>query len=104
MKPLEERFKDICNEYLCLFCKKHDVYDSGWVGGLVGGIIEISDCYFSLGDISLDIDLDALNEEKNSIWDWYWCNVESQENINYYSYLKGLRVDNFKKKVKSKKK
>lgn len=97
MRLLADRFNDVCDEYLRLFCEKHDVRHYGWVGGIVGGIIEISDCYFGFEDIKMDIDLDALNEEKQSIWDWYWCNVESQENINYYSYLKGLRVENLKK-------
>lgn len=104
MKPLEERFEDICNEYLNLFCEKHDVNHSGWIAGIVGGVIEISDCYFQLEEIKLDIDLHASKEENNSIWDWYWSSVESEEKINYYSYLKGLRVKDLKINKKQKKK
>lgn len=48
MKPLKERFEDVCNEYLYLFCEKHDVNHSGWIACIVGGVIEISDCYFQL--------------------------------------------------------
>ena len=95
-KTLSERYEDICNEYLELFCQKHDVYHSGWIGGQVGGLIEISDCFFHFEDIKLDIDLDALKEPKSSIWDWYWSNIDSEQKINYYSYLKGLRITDLK--------
>ena len=50
--------------------------------------------FFNFDDIRLDIDLDALKEEKSSIWDWYWSNIDSEQMINYYSYLKGLRIQN----------
>ena len=94
MESLSKRYEDICNEYLDLFCKKHDVYHTYWVGGIVGGIIDISDAFFNFDDNRLDIDLDAKKEEKNSIWDWYWSNIDSEQQINYYSYLKGLRIKN----------
>ena len=92
MESLSKRYESICNEYLDLFCKKHEVYHTGWIGNQVGGIIEISDAFFNFDDIRLDIDLDALKGEKSSIWDWYWSNIDSEQMINYYSYLKGLRI------------
>ena len=97
MKTLSKRYEEICNEYLDLFCEKHDVYYDYWVADQVGGIIEISDAFFNFDDIRLDIDLDAPKEEKNSIWDWYWSNIDSEQIINYYSYLKGLRITDLKR-------
>lgn len=96
MKTLSERYEEIVNEYLDLFCKKHEVYHSGWIGDQVGGLIEISDCYFRFEDIKLDIDLDALKDKNNSIWDWYWSNMDEEKQINYWSYVKGLRLENIK--------
>lgn len=96
MKTLSERYEEVVNEYLDLFCKKHEVYHSGWIGGIVGGLIEISDCYFRFEDIKLDIDLDALNDKNNSIWDWYWSNMDEEHQINYNSYLMGLRIKHTK--------
>lgn len=64
MESLSKRYESICNEYLDLFCKKHEVYHTGWIGNQAGGIIEISDAFFNFDDIRLDIDLDALKEEK----------------------------------------
>ena len=43
MKTLSKRYEEICNEYLDLFCKKHEVYYDYWVADQVGGIIEISE-------------------------------------------------------------
>ncbi len=96
MKKLSERYEEVVNEYLDLFCKKHDVYHSGWIGTEVGGIIEISDCYFNFSDIKMDIDLDAKKDKNNSIWDWYWSNMEEEHQINYNSYLMGLRIEHTK--------
>ena len=96
MITLSERYEEVVNEYLDLFCKKHDVYHSGWIGGQVGGLIEISECYFRFEDIKTDIDLNALNDKNNSIWDWYWSNMDEEQQINYYSYVKGLRLENIK--------
>ena len=94
MKKLSERYEEVVNEYLDLFCEKHDVYHSGWIGGQVGGFIEISDCYFRFEDIKTDVDLNALKDKNNSIWDWYWSNMDEEQQINYYSYVKGLRLEN----------
>lgn len=96
MKKLSERYEEVVNEYLDLFCKKHEVYHSGWIGGIVGGLIEISDCYFRFEDIKTDIDLNALNDKNNSIWDWYWSNMDEEHQINYNSYLMGLRIEDTK--------
>lgn len=41
----------------------------------------------------LDLELDA---PKGDIFKWYWDNVENDKTINYYSYLKGLRVSDLK--------
>ena len=87
---LKEKLDKIIDEYTDLFCKKQDVYADGWIGDLKGGINCFSDAYLSFDDIRTDIDLDV---PKGMILDWYWDNLENQgNNINYQSYIRGLRV------------
>lgn len=34
---------------------------------------------------------------KGEIWNWYWDNIENEgKAINYYSYVKGLRIKDIK--------
>lgn len=62
---LSDRWKEICNEYLRLFCKKHDLtYDpNDWVGGddWVGTSVQPGggDWFVSMDDIRYDIDHDV---------------------------------------------
>ena len=95
IEDVRARLDNCIDLYLDFFSKKHEVTHNGWVGGIKGGIIEISDAFFSFDDIALDLDLDAPNDSESSIFYWYWDNVESEEhNINYLSYIKGLRICN----------
>ena len=41
IKDVRERLDNCIDLYLDFFCKKHDVFHSGWVGGVKCGIIEI---------------------------------------------------------------
>lgn len=56
-----------CNEYLKLFCAKHDFdFDDArdsWVGGDVGGVVMCGDYYVDMATIIADIDNDAPKEE-----------------------------------------
>lgn len=93
MKELKENYEKCIDQYVELFCEKHEADSNGWVADIKGGIIDIGDCCFNFDDIVLDINSNAPKEDGNSIFDWYWENVETTKNqINYYSYIRGLRV------------
>lgn len=84
---------NVCNEYLRLFCLKHDYdYDSdSWVGSDAGTVAMIGDMYVSMEDIRYDID-NGINV--NKFEEWYWKNLEVYELLeknwlNYSSYCKG---------------
>ena len=70
----KEYFVKGCNEYLRLFCEKHDFdYEDAkdsWVGGSVGEITECGDYYVSMQTIITDIEMDAPKDEflKWRIW------------------------------------
>lgn len=87
---LKKQYEIICNQYVSIFCKKQDMQFDGWVGNFVGEIAYCNDLFFSFHDIVLDIN---TNQKKGFIIDWYYDNLEKPEkHINYYSYIKGLRV------------
>lgn len=95
VKSLYENCVDI---YLYMFCEKQEVVADGWVGDVKGGTNIFSDAFLSFEDIRTDLD---LNAPKGLIFDWYWDNVENPEKaINYYSYVKGLRIKDIKETEK----
>lgn len=96
-KTLSKLYKDVCNEYVRLFCKKQGLDFDGWVGNEVGGIAAFSSQYFfGINDIVLDIDTD---QKKYLILEWQSDVVEHNmfsaniQNINYKSYTMGLRYE-----------
>jgi hypothetical protein len=91
LKKLKKEYTAACNNYVITFCEKQDMNFEGWVGGDVGGIAMCNDFYFNLHDIVTDINLE---QKKGVIIDWYYDNVTYPEKaINYWSYIRGLRVD-----------
>jgi len=93
ISELKQRLDNCIDLYTDLFCQKQDCYAEGWIGQMKGGINCFSDAFLSFEDIRTDLE---LNVPKGEIFKWYWDNVESKHNINYYSYLKGLRVKDLK--------
>jgi hypothetical protein len=96
----KEYFVKGCNEYLRLFCEKHDFdYEDAkdsWVGGLVGEITMCGDYYVAMSTIIADIEMDAPEAE---FYKWYYYNLEVGEygfvTPNYESWLRGCpRVNN----------
>lgn len=96
----KEYFVKGCNEYLRLFCEKHDFdYEEAkdsWVGGLVGEITLCGDYYVAMPTIIADIDMDAPETE---FYKWYDYNLEAREygfvTPNFESWLRGCpRVNN----------
>ena len=92
---LKDKLDKLIDQYTDLFCKKQDVDADGWIGDLKGGINCFSDAFLSFDDIRTDIDLEV---PKGMIFNWYWDSVESGLNINYQSYIRGLRVADIQNK------
>ena len=95
-----EYFVKGCNEYLRLFCEKHDFdYEEAkgsWVGGSVGEITMCGDYYVAMPTIIADIEMDAPETE---FYKWYDYNLEAREygfvTPNFESWLRGCpRVNN----------
>ncbi len=94
LKDLKNQHVIICNKYVSKFCKKQDMNFEGWAANIVGGIAHCNDFLFDFQDIILDIN---SGQKKGVIIDWYYQNIDNpKKNINYYSYTKGLRIDQIK--------
>lgn len=89
-----EYFVKGCNEYLRLFCEKHDFdYEEAkesWVGGSIGEITMCGDYYVAMPTIIADIEMDAPEEE---FIKWYDYNLVANEfgftTLNFDSWLRG---------------
>lgn len=89
-----EYFEKGCNEYLRLFCEKHDFdYEDAkdsWVGGSIGDITMCGDYYVGMQTIIADIELDAPEEEFIKWYDYYLAAHEfGFDTPNFESWLKG---------------
>ena len=89
IEELSKRYENLCNEYILEFCLKQELDFEGWVGSIVGGIAMCNDYFFDFSDIVYDIN---TNQPPDMIISWHNDNIESDKNINYYSYTKGLRI------------
>ena len=90
----KEYFVKGCNEYLRLFCEKHD-YDyeeakESWVANCVGDVTCVGDIFVGMQTIITDIEMDAPEEE---FIKWYDYNLVAHEfgftTPNFESWLKG---------------
>ena len=93
IKALKAEWCDICNQYLKLFCEKHEyTYEPYmWVGDEVGGIIEVCDMFVNFDDIRYDVDNDV---PEDYFAKWYWKGLEvyqltGKKYMNYPSFCKG---------------
>ena len=94
ISEIKERLDNCIDLYTDLFCQKQDCYADGWIGNIKGGINCFADCYLSFEDIRIDLEMEV---PKGEIWNWYWDNIENEgKAINYYSYVKGLRIKDIK--------
>lgn len=89
-----EYFVKGCNEYLRLFCEKHD-YDyeeakESWVGNCVGDVTCVGDIFVGMQTIITDIEMDAPEEE---FIKWYDYNLVAHEfgftTPNFDHWLRG---------------
>jgi hypothetical protein len=89
-----EYFEKGCNEYLRLFCEKHEfdyeLAKSEWVVGDVGTIVCCGDYFVCLSDMMTDIEQDA---PKGEFGKWYEYAVDAHTlgitAPNYSSWLNG---------------
>ena len=100
-----EYFVKGCNEYLRLFCEKHDFdYEEAkesWVANCVGDVTCVGDIFVGMQTIITDIEMDAPEEE---FIKWYDYNLVANEfgftTPNFESWLKGcprVSEETFKK-------
>lgn len=91
-----EYFVKGCNEYLRLFCEKHDFdYEEAkesWVANCVGDVTCVGDIFVGMQTIITDIEMDASEEE---FIKWYDYNLVAHEfgfnTPNFESWLRGCR-------------
>ena len=100
-----EYFVKGCNEYLRLFCEKHDFdYEEAkdsWVANCVGDVTCVGDIFVGMQTIIADIEMDAPEDE---FINWYDYNLVAHEfgftTPNFESWLKGcprVSEETFKK-------
>lgn len=94
IKTRQERWDELCNEYLKEFCDKHEwQYEPDmWVAGNIGTIVMIGDMFVSMNNIRYDID---NNVPTDYFAKWYWKSIEISEltdgaenYMNYENYCK----------------
>lgn len=100
-----EYFVKGCNEYLRLFCEKHDFdYEEAkesWVANCVGDVTCVGDIFVGMQTIITDIEMNAPEEE---FIKWYDYNLVAHEfgfnTPNFESWLRGcprVSEETFKK-------
>ena len=90
----KEYFIKGCNEYLRLFCEKHDFdYEEAkdsWVANCVGDVTCVGDIFVGMQTIIADIEMDAPEEE---FLKWYGYNLVANEfgftTPNFDHWLRG---------------
>lgn len=91
---VRHNYEHYCNEYLRLFCQKHEFdYEdskSSWVADAIGETVSVGDFYFSMTTIRTDIDRQALADE---LLKWYDYSIEvgtlGLPGCNFSSWLNG---------------
>ena len=92
-KVLKHKWKEVCNEYLLRFCKKHEYHfeSDAWVGGDPGTIANVADYFVGMDNIRYDIDHDIPKEVFVSWYDYdlRLAELDCPRRINYPSWCKG---------------
>lgn len=87
MKKLKESYKKLCMEYVEIFCDKQWLYFDSWVNDRVGETAVCSGYYINFLDLVMDVDTD----QPKGFYIEYYDYVLSGNNVNYSSYIKGVR-------------
>jgi len=89
MKLIKEQYENIVKKYIKLFELKHEICFEDWIGDNIGEIASFGDImYFNFDDIRRDID---LKQPKGQMIEWLYFAVDNESNLNYRSYIMGLR-------------
>lgn len=98
-------WRDVCNEYLEEFCKKHgySIDPYAWVHDDCGTMANVCDMFLPMEVIRFDIDNDV---EESALEEWYWKNLEiyeltGQNYMSYESFVKGAPDPWTKEKMES---
>lgn len=91
---IRHNYEHFCNEYLRLFCLKHDFdFDDAkdsWIGDRIGEVVCIGDYIFDMRTIRIDIDRNVPEEE---LLKWYDYSMEvvclDMQSCNYNSWIAG---------------
>lgn len=88
-KTLKQKYDAVIAEYLSEFQKKHDTYYED----LSDDFVNVADAYLRIDDIRFDIDNNCSAENKDTIFTWYWQQVERSDErmVNYKSWRMGAR-------------
>ena len=94
LNKLNKQYEFVVSEYVQKFCNKHGVRFEFWVADEIGGIACFGDIlYFNFSDIVYDI---KSKQPKHQIIYWIYESIANPEkSINYYSYSKGLRWEDY---------
>jgi len=105
MKKIIDKIDESIQDYIDLFCAKHDIEFDYWVADLTGTVGVFGDYYFGFEDIRLDLEKE---QPEGEIFKWYEENLnlsmkDIDYNINYYSWIKGARPEEsvFKAEIKN---
>ena len=94
---LRHKYGIICQDYVDLFCKKHNLTFKGWEGNKPGTIARFKDYIIDFEDIRLDID---TNQHKDHFKNWYYLRLDKKLNYNYKSYCMELRPETIRNEKK----
>lgn len=93
-KVIYNQLEGAIQQYVDVFCTKHDIEFDFWVADLSGGIGQFGDFFFNFEDVRLDLETD---QPKDEIFKWYdvalELNTENKFSMNYYSWIKGARKE-----------
>ena len=88
IEKLALNFEKLVQDYVDLFCDKHEVTFEGWVGDDTGTIGEFNDYYFDFETVRRDIDDGRPLDE---VFEWYDYSMDETHNINHKSWCMGAR-------------
>lgn len=89
---LQKNYEKACMAYIREFEEKHNMSMEFWIADRIGEWAMFGDVALQFSDIVYDID---TQQPRRYIWDWHYDNLKyPNNNINYHSYCKGLRIEN----------
>lgn len=87
-KGVYENLNKYIQNYIDVFCKKHDIKFEYWIADQVGEVAAFGDFFFSFHEIRHDLE---TAQPKDKIFEWYERNITAGpcNHVSYCSYVKG---------------